>query len=89
MADGRPVAPFDAKAMQYYLARAAREIAFVDASMGTIFKRSFLSGVCGGAGLTGPQAASMAEQLEDMSMGIRRRHWIAATTDVDPDDPLS
>ena len=31
----------------------------------------------------------MAEQLEDMSMGIRRRHWIAATTDVDPDDPLS
>ena len=84
-----PSRPFDAKAMQYYLARAAREIAFVDASMGTIFKRSFLSGVCGGAGLTAAQAGLMAEQLEEMSMGIRRRYWIAETTDVDPDDPLT
>ena len=31
-----PSRPFDAKAMQYYLARAAREIAFVDSSMGDL-----------------------------------------------------
>ena len=80
---------FDPKAMQYYLARAAREIAFVDASMGAIFKRSFLSGVCGSAGLSATQEQAMATALEDMSMGIRKRYWIAATTDVDPDDPLT
>jgi hypothetical protein len=85
----RPAQGFDARAMQYYLARASREIAFVDASMGTIFKRSYLSGACGGAGLTAAQAESMAAQLEEMSMGIRRRYWIAETTDLDPDDPLS
>ena len=85
----RPAQDFDPRAMQYYLARAAREIAFVDASMGTIFKRSFLSGACGGPGLTADQADRMAAQLEEMSMGIRRRYWIAATTDVDPDDPLT
>ncbi|PZC49413.1 MAG: hypothetical protein DK306_000652 [Chloroflexi bacterium] len=84
-----PKQPFDPKAMQYYLAKAAREIAFVDASMGAIFKRSFLSGVCGGAGLTTDQASRMGAELEEMSMGIRKRYWIAATTDVDPDDPLS
>ena len=81
--------PFDPKAMQYSLAKAAREIAFVDASMGAIFKRSFLSGVCGGAGLRPEQAARMGSDLEEMSMGIRKRYWIAATTDVDPDDPLT
>ena len=85
----RPSQGFDARAMQYYLARAAREIAFVDASMGTIFKRSYLSGACGGPGLTAEQAESMAAQLEEMSMGIRRRYWIAETTDLDPDDPLT
>ena len=85
----RPSQGFDPRAMQYYLARAAREIAFVDASMGTIFKRSYLSGACGGPGLTGEQAELMAAQLEEMSMGIRRRYWIAESTDVDPDDPLS
>lgn len=84
-----PDEPFDPKAMQYYLARAAREIAFVDASMGTIFKRSFLSGVCGSAGFSAEQEQRMAAALEDMSMGIRKRYWIAATTDVDPDDPLT
>ena len=85
----RPGEEFDAKAMQYYLAKAAREIAFVDASMGAIFKRSFLSGVCGSAGLSAGQEQAMAGALEDMSMGIRKRYWIAATTDVDPDDPLT
>ena len=29
----------------------------------------------------------MAQAREDLSMGIRKRYWIAATTDVDPDDP--
>ncbi len=85
----RPSQGFDPRAMQYYLARAAREIAFVDASMGAIFKRSYLSGACGGPDLTGEQAELMAAQLEEMSMGIRRRYWIAASTDVDPDDPLT
>ena len=69
------------------LAKAAREIAFVDASMGANFKRSFLSGVCGSASFTAEQEERMASSLEEMSMGIRKRYWIAATTDVDPDDP--
>ena len=86
---GSPNEDFDPKAMQYYLAKAAREIAFVDASMGTIFKRSFLSGVCGSAALSADQESRMAATLEEMSMGIRKRYWIAATTDVDPDDPLT
>jgi hypothetical protein len=84
-----PQEPFDPKAMQYYLAKAAREISFVDASMGTIFKRSFLSGVCGSAGFSAGQEERMATSLEEMSMGIRKRYWIAATTDVNPDDPLT
>ena len=84
-----PAQGFDPAAMQYFLARAARELSFVDASMGLLFKRSFLSGACGGAGLNPEQEARMAADLEEMSMNIRRRYWIAATTDVDPDHPLS
>lgn len=81
--------PFDAKAQQYFLANAARDLSFVDASVGLIFKRSLISGVCGSAGLTEAQEERMAEDLETLSMGIRRRYWIAETTDVDPDDPLT
>ena len=71
------------------MARAARDLSFVDASVGLIFKRSLLSGACGTAGLVAETEATMAQDLEDLSMGIRRRYWIAATTDVDPDDPLT
>ena len=84
-----PAAGFDPKEMQYFLARAARELSFVDASVGLIFKRSMLTGVCGSAGLTAAQERELASDLEEMSMGIRRRYWIAATTDVDPDSPLT
>ena len=84
-----PATGFDPKEMQYFLARAARELSFVDASVGLIFKRSMLTGVCGGAGLTAAQEREMASDLEEMSMGIRRRYWIAAATDVDPDAPLT
>ena len=81
--------PFDSREMQYFLARAARELSFVDASVGLIFKRSILTGVCGAAGLTPEQEQRAAVDLEELSMGIRRRYWIAATTDVDPDHPLT
>ena len=84
-----PAAGFDPREMQYFLARAARELSFVDASVGLIFKRSMLTGVCGGAGLAPERERAMAEELEEMSMGIRRRYWIAAATDVDPDAPLT
>ena len=84
-----PATGFDPKEMQYFLARAARELSFVDASVGLIFKRSMLTGVCGGAGLTAAQERELASDLEEMSMGIRRRYWIAAATDVDPDAPLT
>ena len=84
-----PAAAFDPREMQYVLARAARELSFVDASVGLIFKRSMLTGVCGGAGLAPERERAMAEELEEMSMGIRRRYWIAASTDVDPDAPLT
>ena len=84
-----PAQGFDAQETQYFLGRAARDLSFVDASVGLIFKRSFLSGVCGGAGLSAAQAERMASDLEDLSMGIRKRYWIAATTDVDPDHPLT
>lgn len=84
-----PATGFDPKEMQYFLARAARELSFVDASVGLIFKRSMLTGVCGGAGLTADQERELASDLEEMSMGIRRRYWIAAATDVDPDAPLT
>ncbi len=80
---------FDSREMQYFLARAARELSFVDASVGLIFKRSILTGVCGGAGLSAELEQRVAQDLEDLSMGIRRRYWIAATTDVDPDNPLT
>ena len=80
---------FDSREMQYFLARAARELSFVDASVGLIFKRSILTGVCGGAGLSADTERRVAQDLEDLSMGIRRRYWIAATTDVDPDNPLT
>ena len=80
---------FDPKAMQYFLARAARELSFVDASVGLIFKRSLLSGVCGGASLSADTERRIAADLEELSMGIRRRYWIAATTDADPDSPLT
>lgn len=85
----RPADGFDAKEKQYFLARAARDLSFVDASVGLIFKRSFISGVCGSAGLSAADEARMAADLEELSMGIRRRYWIAATTDVDPDHPLT
>ena len=84
-----PREPFDARAMQYALTDAARHMSFVDASVGLIFKRSMISGVCGAAGLTAADEARMATDLEDLSMGIRRRFWIAASVDVDPDDPLT
>jgi hypothetical protein len=84
-----PETSFDPKAMEYYLARAAREISFVDSSMGQIFKRSMISGTCGAAGMTETQESQMANDLEALSMGIRQRYWIAATTDVDPDHPLT
>ncbi len=84
-----PSQPFDPKEMQYFLARAARDLSFVDASVGLIFKRSMISGVCGAAGLSADQEARMADDLESLSMGIRKRYWIAATTDVDPDHPLT
>ena len=84
-----PETGFDPKEMQYFLARAARELSFVDASVGLIFKRSMLTGVCGGAGLSAEQERQAASELEEMSMGIRRRYWIAAATDVDPDAPLT
>jgi hypothetical protein len=87
--EGPQPEPFDSKEHQYYLARAARDLSFVDASVGLIFKRSLLSGACGSAGLAAEAEATMAQDLEDLSMGIRRRYWIAATTDVDPDDPLT
>ena len=87
--DGAAAEPFDPREMQYFLARAARELSFVDASVGLIFKRSILTGVCGGAGLPAEQERQMAADLEELSMGIRRRYWIAATTDVDPDHPLT
>ncbi len=86
---GNTVDPFDSKEKQYFLANAARDLSFVDASVGLIFKRSMITGVCGSAGLAPGQEATMAQDLEDLSMGIRRRYWIAATTDVDPDDPLT
>lgn len=86
---GAPTTAFDPQAMQYYLARAAREISFVDSSVGLIFKRSMISGTCGTAGLTEAQETQLARDLETLSMGIRRRYWIAATTDVDPDHPLT
>ena len=85
--DGPQPDPFDPKAKQYFLANAARDLSFVDASVGLIFKRSLISGICGSAGLSAPEEQKMAQDLEDLSMGIRKRYWIAATTDVDPDDP--
>ena len=84
-----PGGVFDPKAMQYYVARAAREISFVDSSVGLIFKRSMISGVCGTVGLSVTEERQMASDLEALSMGIRQRYWIAATTDVDPDHPLT
>ncbi len=87
--DAAATEPFDSREMQYFLARAARELSFVDASVGLIFKRSILTGVCGGAGLTAEREGRVASDLEELSMGIRRRYWIAATTDVDPDHPLT
>ena len=86
---GEPSTSFDPKAMQYYLARAARAISFVDSSVGLIFKRSMISGSCGTAGLAEAQETQLASDLEALSMGIRKRYWIAATTDVDPDHPLT
>ena len=87
--DGRGPMPFDSKEMQYFLANKARDLSFVDASVGLIFKRSMLTGVCGGAGLDADTERQAARDLEELSMGIRRRYWIAATTDVDPDAPLT
>lgn len=87
--DGRGPLPFDSKDMQYFLAHKARDLSFVDASVGLIFKRSMLTGVCGGAGLDEATERQVARDLEDLSMGIRHRYWIAATTDVDPDSPLT
>lgn len=84
-----PAADFDAREMQYFLARAARELSFVDASVGLIFKRSILTSVCGSGSLPAELERRVAADLEDLSMGIRRRYWIAATTDVDPDNPLT
>ena len=81
--------PFDSHDMQYFLARAARELSFVDASVGLIFKRSMLTGVCGTAALPAEHERRVAQDLEELSMGIRRRYWIAASTDVDPDHPLT
>ncbi len=87
--DGRGPLPFDPKEMQYFLANKARDLSFVDASVGLIFKRSMLTGVCGSAALDGASERQVARDLEELSMGIRRRYWIAATTDVDPDAPLT
>ena len=87
--DGLGPLPFDSKNMQYFLANKARDLSFVDASVGLIFKRSMLTGVCGGAGLDEATERQVARDLEDLSMGIRHRYWIAATTDVDPDSPLT
>lgn len=87
--DGADPVPFDAKQMQYTLAHNARDLSFVDASVGLIFKRSMLTGVCGAAGLDASTERRVAADLEELSMGIRRRYWIAATTDVDPDQPLT
>ena len=77
--------PFDSRDMQYFLAHKARDLSFVDASVGLIFKRSMLTGVCGGAGLDATTERRVAADLEALSMGIRRRYWIAETTDLDPD----
>ena len=87
--DGADPVPFDSKQMQYTLANSARDLSFVDASVGLIFKRSMLTGVCGGARLDEATERQVAVDLEDLSMGIRHRYWIAATTDVDPDSPLT
>ncbi len=87
--DGLGPMPFDSKDMQYFLANKARDLSFVDASVGLIFKRSMLTGVCGGAGLDAQTERQVARDLEELSMGIRHRYWIAATTDVDPDSPLT
>ena len=87
--DGIGRLPFDSKEMQYFLANKARDLSFVDASVGLIFKRSMLTGVCGGAGLDETTERQVAHDLEELSMGIRHRYWIAATTDVDPDAPLT
>ena len=85
--NSRPV--FEPKPMEYYLSKAARDLSFVDASVGLIFRRSILTGACGSAGLTSAQEQRMASDLEAMSMGIRHRYWIAATVADDPDHPLS
>ncbi len=87
--DGIGPLPFDSRDMQYFLANKARDLSFVDASVGLIFKRSMLTGVCGGAGLDETTERQVARDLEELSMGIRHRYWIAATTDVDPDAPLT
>ncbi len=87
--DGRGPLPFDSRDMQYFLANKARDLSFVDASVGLIFKRSMLTGVCGAAALDATTERQVARDLEDLSMGIRHRYWIAATTDVDPDAPLT
>jgi len=87
--DGIGRLPFDSKEMQYFLANKARDLSFVDASVGLIFKRSMLTGVCGGAGLDETTERQVAHDLEELSMGIRHRYWIAATTDVDPNAPLT
>ena len=87
--DGRGPLPFDPKDMQYFIANKARDLSFVDASVGLIFKRSMLTGVCGAAGLDEQTERQVAADLEAMSMGIRHRYWIAASTDVDPDAPLT
>lgn len=87
--DGRGPMPFDSREMQYFLANKARDLSFVDASVGLIFKRSMLTGVCGGAGLDEATERQVAQDLEDLSMGIRHRYWIAESTDVDPDAPLT
>lgn len=87
--DGRGPLPFESRDMQYYLANKARELSFVDASVGLIFKRSMLTGVCGAANLDEVTERQVAADLEALSMGIRHRYWIAASTDVDPDSPLT
>ena len=83
-----PAPVFEPKPMEYYLSQAARDLSFVDASVGLIFKRSILTGACGSAGLTAAQEQRMAADLEALSMGIRRRYWIAATVMDEPRSSL-
>ena len=85
----RPPERFDAKAVEYHLHEVGRQIAFIDVSVGDLFKRSVLTGVCGTAGLAAADEERLAQDLETLSMGIRRRFWIAATVEDDPDHPLT